>query len=101
MSGTEQGAHGGDLAPSVLSMSAGPACRWQLLLSHWLTVLGHHALHRHFTEHLERSVEPSAPPEGPHQRGPRVRLAVEQPSLEDVRVQLRGAAGGGGRRRED
>jgi hypothetical protein len=26
---------------------------------------------------------------------------VEQPSLEDVRVQLRGAAGGGGRRRED
>jgi len=33
MSGTEQGAQGGDLAPSLLSVGARPACRWPLLLS--------------------------------------------------------------------
>lgn len=64
-------------------------------------VPGDNAPHGHFTEQLERLAEPSAPPEEPHQRGPRVGLAVEQAALENVRMQLRGTAGGGGRRGED
>lgn len=55
----------------------------------------------HFPEQVERLAEPSLPRKEAQQCRSGVRVAVEQPALEDVRVQLRGAAGAHGRRGED
>lgn len=66
------------------------------------TVPGDDAPRRHFHEQVERLAEPPLACEEAEQCCPGVRVAAEQAALEDVRVQLRGAAGAQRRRgRED